>query len=189
MSLTLENPTLIQAPHKMESKIQSAPLYPTRPTCKITHSSSSERLCQYRRTTKASWRGCTGLTQRLSAFPSFSKILDAGGPPGTKGTFRTPLGPGCSAFVWPRLEPPAARPASPTTPSSLRIFLHTHHSPMISCSEVSSPGAPSRSLQSRFLSKSSPDRLGVSPSRPGETPGQEGAPGWGLRETVTQSQA
>lgn len=118
MRLTLENPTLIQATHKMESKIQSAPLYPTRPTCKITHSSSSERLCQYRRTTKASWRGCTGLTQRLSALPCFAKILYEG-PSWDKGTFRTPLGPGCSAFVWPRLGAPAARPASPTTPSSL----------------------------------------------------------------------
>lgn len=32
MSLTLENPALIQAAYKMESRIQSAPLYPTRLT-------------------------------------------------------------------------------------------------------------------------------------------------------------
>lgn len=72
---------------------------------------------------------------------------------GTKGTFCIPLGPGCSAFVWPRLGAPAARPASPTTPSSLGIFLHTHHSPMTSWSGVSSPGAPSRSVQCGFFSK------------------------------------
>lgn len=62
----------------MESKIRLALLYPTRLTCKITHSSSSERLCQYQSTTKASWGGYTRLNSALVRFPRFLKKVCAG---------------------------------------------------------------------------------------------------------------
>lgn len=62
----------------MESKIRLPPLYPIRLKCKITHSSSSKRLCQYQRTTKASWGGCTRLHSALVRFNRFRKKLFVG---------------------------------------------------------------------------------------------------------------
>lgn len=188
MSLTLENPTLIQAAHKMESKIQFAPLYPTRLTCKITHSSSSERLCQYQRTTKASWEGWTALTQHLSALSSLAKTLAAGPSWGPRGPFASRWAPAAPLLSGPGWEPrpPGLPPRQPLLPSESFSTPITRRW-LVGVGFLLLEPLPALCNVGSF--QRDPRLLWRLPRRPGETPGQEGAPGWGLKETGTQSQA
>lgn len=157
----------------MESKIRLAPLYLAKLTCKITHSSSSERLCQYQRTTKASWEVCTGLTEHLFAFPASERSSSKA--PGTKGTLCIPSSrPLCSAPLAQLLSGPVGSPGRPPpgTPS-LWIFLHTHHSPMTSCCGFLSlaPSLPFKRALGSLASPTRPGRLGLGTG-----------PGWGLEK-------
>lgn len=95
----------------MERKIRLAPLYPTRLRCRITRS-SSERLCQYQRTTKASKAAAQA---QLSTGP-LSRLPKATCAPGIEGTLRSRPAR-CSAplaqLLSGRAGSPAARPPAP----------------------------------------------------------------------------
>lgn len=150
----------------MESKIRLAPLCPTRPTCKLTHSSRQSVRANTQEQQRQVEEAAQGLTQRLSAFPASERhSLRAPETKGPSASRRLAARPGPLAQL---LSGPAGSPGRPP-PAPLPSGLSPHPSlagDSLLCvsPRAHSPrnaGLFSNATRGSQASPTRPDRLGV----------------------------